>query len=368
MADPADAPVPPWPEPRRRSPREPWPRRASATTALLTVLLLVGCSEPAPRHEPTAPGRRLLAAGQQSGFRVAGLDPDSPDALADFRRDVDRLVALHQQWIRYDVPSWVIAPRGTATTIEWDDAAVEEQREAIRYAKSRGLKVMIVTSGAPDWSARFTTEEYVAASRRYWAGLREAVGPWVDVWQVFNEADTTHHRTFTKVSPTPAYLEQLRTLLGVARDVLAGGDGGRPITTNVTGWPCDAAAARRWQSYFSVLGEYLDVVSVDAYPGTDSALVGALPGHLAELARETGRPVYLTEFGLQTAPGTFSAAQQERAYLELLAAVAHAEVPVVLAYELRDTERPHAPAGFGILTAQGQPKPGYPAVAAAMGG
>lgn len=332
---------------------------------MVCLLALAGCVA-SPR--PTPAGERLLRHGQETGFRVAGPDSSPQSTVDTFKQDVDRLVSMRQQWVRYDVPSWRIAPKGSRSSVEWDRDALSRQAAAARYAHSRGLKVMLVTSGAPDWSQPLDDETYRGVSRVYWTGLRDALGAFVDTWQVFNEADTTHYRTFAHIEPNAAYLDSLRKSLATAHAVFGSGPLPRAVTTNVTGWPCDDRTERRWERYFGVLSPTLDVLSVDAYPATDMSLVDAVPARLDRLALRFGKQVYLAEFGLQTEEGTFSEEDQRRAYVHLLQAMARSRSAVLIAYELRDSTGSQTPAGFGVLDERGTPKSSYDAILTALSG
>ena len=327
-----------------------------------------------PRHEPPAgqrafTRRRLLLGsaavmaglGGAGGIAVAAdsAEPRRPwrgalveapvdaDDLPRWRADIDILAQHGLNLVRTGVYPWLVAPAMGS----WDQQAADFYVEALAYARDRRLAVNLVVVGAPDWAQSYDLDRYTEACTWFWTTMADVFDAQVDLWQVFNEADQSHYRRFTPVTLDAAYLTELGQLLGAARRTL--GQHGTPVTTNLTGWPMNDERQRGWYDVLDVIGESLDVVSLDLYPADNRAQIDLLPTRIDQVRRRYGKPVFVAETGLQTGSDSWSEEDQRLLLPAAIEAIRSTDIWGVCLYQLRDQP---SPAGFGIVKADGSPK------------
>ena len=299
-----------------------------------------------------ASGAALTVGRPPQGPR-RGAMVEAPVDQADlprWRSDIDTLAAHGQTLVRTGVYPWLVAPRMGV----WDDDAADFYRDALRYARRRGLDVNLVVPGAPDWAQSSAFGDYQAACSWFWTSMAEAFDHQVLLWQVFNEADHSHYRRFTTLEVDDSYLGELHRLLVTARGIL--GRDGHPITTNLTGWPMDDAREQSWYEVLDVLADVLDVISLDLYPADNPTQIDELTGRIDRVRDRYGRPVFVAEIGLQTAADSWSEEEQHRFLPAALSSVLRTDVWGVCLYQLRDQP---SPPGFGITRSDGTPKPAF---------
>lgn len=329
-------------------------RRLLLRGAALTLALGgAGCAaEPrpaptlAPRPEPTGPFTRF-------GFHVGA---PTPEELPRFLQDVEIVRDLEMGWVRFAVlATEVVASWGAeGAAPRMNEAGLRALDEAVTAARTLGLRILLVTVDVWKHPASGQTA-FLSKMRHYWGAIARRVGDRVDVWQVFNEADNTHYRDDSDVSPADAgYMAQLAQAVGAARDSVRAVAPDVRVTTNLYGYPVDEEMVRRWDLGIAALDPVVDVITLDAYPQLSTTGTERLVDYLATAQQRTGKAVLVGEIGLQTCRGCFSEGDQRRAYELYLAHLADSVAEAVLFYELRDIE-----GQFGVLTSGGGAKPAF---------
>lgn len=278
--------------------------------------------------------------------------------MPQWRADIDVLAAHGQNLVRTGIYAWLVAPQQG----HWDDRAAALFRESLAYARDRGMAINLVVPGAPDWAQKFGFEQYAESCRWFWTRMRENFGDQVDLWQVYNEADHAHYQKFTPATRNAKYLGEFAHMLGIAKTVFGGPDG-RPISTNLTGWPMNDEREQEWYLVLDAIGAPLDIIGIDLYPADNEVEIERLAGRMQRVLKRYNKPIFVAEIGLQTTPGSWTEEDQKRyvsAAIERLRTVALWGISL---YTLRDDE---APGGFGIQRLDGRKKLGFPDVMRAM--
>jgi len=270
--------------------------------------------------------------------------------MTRWRTDIDTLASWNQRLVRCGLPSWLLAP-GPG---EWSNSWSKFYREAITYARNRGLLINLVLPGAPDWAQQFNYGEYVRSCQWFWSGMADHFGDEVSVWQVYNEADSTHYRHFTSVEPTGTYLSEFSSLVGKAHAILA--SPGSLVTTNLSGWPMNDQREQHWKTLLDVLAPSMDLVSLDVYPADNLQQIDLLPQRIDRVRGRYGMPVFIAEVGLQTPPGGWTEGDQKRYLTTTIRRLRTSELWGICIYQLRDEV---SPAHFGVQRADGSPKAGF---------
>lgn len=331
------------------------PRRRMLLGGVALTLALggAGCAaEPPPAPTPT-PLPVPRGSFSRFGFHIGA---PTPEELPRFRQDVDTIRGLEMGWVRFAVlatevvSSW--GPEGTAPRM--NEEGLKALDEAVGAARDQGLRIVLITVDV--WNHPVSGQTaFLAKMRQYWDAIARRVGDRVDVWQVFNEADSTHYRDQTDVSPSDAgYMAQLARAVGVARDTVRAVAPTVRVTTNLYGYPVDEAMVQRWDLGIAALDPVVDVITLDAYPQLSTTGTERLVDYLATAQQRTGKAVFVGEIGLQTCRGCFSEGDQRRAYELYLSHLADSVAEAVLFYELRDIE-----GQFGVLTSGGGAKPAF---------
>lgn len=295
-------------------------------------------------------GQTAVADTTEPGDPLRGALVEAPvdaDDLPRWRADIDILAEHGLNLVRTGVYPWLVAPAMGS----WDQQTANFYVEALAYARDRRLAVNLVVVGAPDWAQSYDLDNYTEACTWFWTTMAEVFDAQVDLWQVFNEADQSHYRRFTPVTLDAAYLTELGQLLGAARRTL--GQHGTPVTTNLTGWPMNDERQQGWYDVLDVIGESLDVVSLDLYPADNRAQIDLLPRRIDQVHHRYGKPVFVAETGLQTGSDSWSEEDQRLLLPAAIEAIRSTDIWGVCLYQLRDQP---SPGWFGIVKADGSPK------------
>lgn len=314
-------------------------------------------AQPTPAATPTsaAPPKEYLGA-------MVGAPIDAA-ATERWRADVDTLVANGQNLVRTSVYAWLVAP----AAYQWDAESAAFYREALQYARDRGLAINLVVPGAPDWARDYDFEAYAEACTWFWNAMHDAYDDQVDLWQPYNEADHAHYQKFTATPRENAndfdrYLGEFAHMLGVASEVL--GRDGTPVTTNLTGWPMNDEREKEWFHVLNAIQPALDVISLDLYPADTEKEIAVLAARMDRVKKRYNKPVFIAEIGLQTTPGSWTESDQKRYVPAAINQLRTIDLWGICLYELRDNE---SPAGFGIQNTDGSKKPGFDDVMKALG-
>jgi hypothetical protein len=345
--------------------------RALLGSGLVLVVLTAVVAVLVVRGAEASPPASLPGGATEFGFNAGLRGSHSSSDVERFRANVDDLVANGQTWVRIGIASWVVSTGGSVDGITWSDQGLAAYDQALSYARSKGLHVFLVTSGAPDWAQNFAFSDYVKVSRDYWTFLAQRYRDDVDVWQVFNEADGSDFRQFKPLHVnglSSSYLHQLKALIGTAGAVIHRANPHVKVTTNASGYPMNDAQQADWFRYFDVLAPVLDMVTVDVYPGTDSGEIDKLGARIATLRARYNKPVSIGEIGISTCRGCSSETDQRTYMPRVIASLKKGAPAVILYYALRDSagDGGRESSSFGIVYDDGTPKPAYDAIMRAM--
>ena len=331
--------------------------------ALFFTVLIFSCPPNGFAHVPST---------TEFGFN-AGLDAnDLGGSLSKFEEDVDNMVANGQKWVRIGIASWLVTNGGTTRTINWNQQNLGYYDQAIAYAYRKGLKIFLLTSGAPDWTKNYTFSDYKTVSVSYWSYLARRWGSEVSVWELFNEADAngSNYRTYQPNNGvlTTAYLSQMNTLIGAGRTVIRQANPNLLITTNCTGYPMSDAMEASWLPFFDALHGNLDIITLHMYPTTDATEINKMNQRVQGMQNRYHQPIAVGEIGLQTCTTCYTEQQQQAALVASMNNLHNSSAVIVLIYEFRDesADVTQGNATFGIEHYDGSPKVGYQAILSTM--
>lgn len=320
---------------------------------LLAFLIMFTSNTPSFGHtmafKKSPQFKRATASSQNAatgyGFLVPLPGGRPGQSMETFKRDVDGLVAARQTWLRTGLPNWLLAPSGSGSRVNFDEHQVRLLNEALGYAKSRGLKVYVY-AGSPDWMQELSYPQYKTATTLYWSGLAARTSN-IDVWQLFNEADTSHYKTYEGLVPSKAYLAEMRDIIGAGRTAIRAERPQALITTNLSGWPMDDNTEREWNRVLDTIAPSLDVIALDIYTGDNLTEATNLTGRVDRIEARYRKAVIIAEFGLQTQGWT---EPDQALYMPaMIRSLKKARPMAIIAYEYRDTSAGESFQGFGIV-------------------
>lgn len=326
------------------------------------------------------------------GFNINATYEDSVNALApwdEFTADIDRAVAMGATWIRTGADMWMTGGwwqtednqlgNWYPTIANWDGV-----RERLKYAHSRGLKIVFTTPALfRDWDdvthvPLNTFENMLAHNTIVYEQIAAYWGPWISVWGILNEFDKTNYRTLehydgSSSSTIPAsYWQELATVISACSDAIK--SSAPHILTTYSGWGFPASTSRwqYWRDLYDSIGSKLDIFGVNAYTDyfepsypTSNTTITTQSASIATTQAYTSKPIFLTETGF---PGFFAAATDPIANGEKkandtiplnLRTFKQAGVRVSILYKLRDDGLIASSNGedhFGVFYKDGSPK------------
>jgi len=302
------------------------------------------------------------------GFLV-GYDSEKPDWPA-LKSDIDTVAAAGQQWVRIGIAGDLVTTGGSATAIQWDQAGLKLYDDAFDYASQKGLKIVVTTSGAPWWAGGFSYADYKKASSGYWSFMAQRWKAQIDMWQAFNESDSSHYQTYAELPyDLPAdYLRQMDELLAEARRVIKAANPSIAVTTNSTGYPVTVETQAYYFKYFDAIKDNLDLITLDLYPDGNDDMVAQAAQRVSDAIARYKLPVSVGETGMPTCTGCYTAADVSRYMPQTIAQMKQAGARQVIYYELRDsgTDLTDGESTFGLMKYDGTRKPFFDTVVQAM--
>src|SRR3954470_16136462 len=233
-------------------------RRRSSTMLIgsVTLALVLGACGfgPAPQPIPIGGGTDRAAATRPAGALAdrAGFNPGSGILWmndADRQRELDAMAATGARWIALDF-DWNSIQGDGPTSFRWDRST----DTVVREARARGLKIVATLAYSPPWARRTACvgtshclpadpaaygRFAAAAARRYGANSPGAeFRGWVQVWQIWNEAN---HYPF--VQPT-VDIVGYTAMLRQAYPAIKGADAGTIVLAGATSPAGDAPNGR----------------------------------------------------------------------------------------------------------------------------
>lgn len=296
---------------------------------------------------------------------------------------MDQVVAAGSSWIRVDVGWCSLEENGPGVISTWYQDRLDA---TVAAARARGLKLLITLACAPTWATPGNKPDVLPADPAQYARVASYLATryrgQIAAWEVWNEPDC--EGGCPRGNPE-AYAQLLRAAYPAlkaadpAAVVMNGGLSGIDLT-----WirrMLDAGAAQS----LDVLALHPYLAPAAAAPDTPSTAGFSNPYRITNvsaahaLLAEAGRPdvpIWFTEFGWTTGrtagPYDGVSPQRQAAYLGEAMALVRKKYPYVQAafwYMMRDRVDTTAyENGFGLLNADGSPKPAYAAFAKAAQG
>ena len=313
-------------------------------------------SSPSPEVIPQSP--------IEFGFNThvhSVLDSEQDNMTLDlFKRSVDLLANQNQDWIRFNIRTWEVAQAGgEANSVEFNEN-IGVYDEAIAYAKEKGLKVFFVTN-VPDFAKEYSHEDYKQVAKDFYTKLAQRYSEQVDIWQIFNEADTHAFRDYSGIGYPldPKYLQELAEVMQVSADAIKAVDKDAKTTANLSHWVRSGVdIIEKGTTFFDAINDSIDIVSLDLY--TDDSLdeINRLPSIIEYFSKRYNKHVFIAELGLPTAG--FPEEIQGAAITAAIEALKSGNVRPegVIIYELSDEATAYnaAERSFGVFNIDGSPK------------
>lgn len=345
---------------RPHDPQPPsWPARRDAAVSRRAALGMALTMAVAACSSPGEPVARATYHPPFGGVTVPLPGARTGQTLDTWKRDVAAVADSGLRLIRAPLSSWVGSSPSGAKGLDFSTQLAKDNLRALDHAKEKGLSVLVATAGHAGGPYSGTAVAYIDVARQYLGALASRLGARVDAWQVFNEPDRGHFRTYAPVSPDPGYWLELRRTLDAGKEAISEALPGVPLTTNLGGWPCNDEVESSWVQALDVISPALDVIGLDCYCGTDLALIDALAGRVQRIGARYTKPVWIVETGAPVDPENRITAQTQGRY-----GAAHVQslrrggAVMVGWYDLRDPVS-GAERGYGLLDSSWKPKPGF---------
>ena len=369
------------------------PHETEIGLALRAALLLAACGvgrEKSDETEAQSAGPNGLKELENRGATITlGMNTHMSANPAEienldleaFKADVDKLSREGLGVIRFNVWEW-----------EYPDY-LDAYKDALTYAKERGLKTYLVTN-TPHLSADFSDIE---GDRQktidYYTNLATEFQGLVDVWQIFNEGDDHTHTRYSRIENDkvypPGYLTHFAEMVKAANRTIKQIDSQAKTTINVSIWnnpegdmwvKPDGSVEPRFEEValfdavcgFPIAGsvpedavcENIDLVSLDLYFDTDYGAIRNIPNLVKYFQERYRIPVVLAEVGLPIGgDGRFNVEDQRDSLIAIIESLRDSDVKLgnteLILYEMRDEymKAPSDPEGyFGFHDYEGEPK------------
>lgn len=341
-------------------------RRSFLLTSVVGLgSLLVG--QPATGEDHLVPKSRngVDESGEHDGAAdgssaITGIGFEIPCALtadiAEYDRNIARVVATGATWVRMGWAYWDLSDYRDGKWI-WNETNWQRAEDRIRRAREAGLKICLVSAAIRDvpW---MSLADYIRMNRAYWRKTVSvaAKAGGVEVYQVYNEHNSRHFRTYAPVAKPPSarYLNDWASAIAAARqeahavlpDVLVT----TCIGTNVN--------TRYWWQIYDVLADSCDVIGINAYPGTYVPSINALGGQIRRTEARYNKRVIITEIGLPLYEGGESSSVVEEHLPKMVEQAAKGEPLAVIVYSLRNsgTTETDPEQMFGVYTRDHKPR------------
>lgn len=229
------------------------------------------------------------------------------DTSARVERDLELVAELGARYVRTDL-WWFAIERSPG---QYDAAALAYYRWYVDAAAARGLGVVTILSGMPNWAHALDRDDLADAFGRYAERVAAVVGDRVTMYQLWNEPnhviDVPDHDTDIRLFVVGrAGIERGRQAIGATQPFVTA------INVLVDGH--DAPFGPSWQNdvrYYLEHGarDAIDVIAIDHYPSTWSFgdWGGRVLDRLFALGEEQDKAVAIFEVGYSTPPCTMPA-------------------------------------------------------------
>ena len=324
-------------------------KSSSSSSSLLTVVM---------NSSPTGTGFTLHMP----------VNADYTMNLTQFKASIDRMVPI-STWVRLPLQDWTIMGGYNADkTVIWKTDNIEVYKQAVAYAKSKGLKVMSGTGimGGDQFS--------VADLKTAWSNQCTYLAqqfPTIDVWQIFNEANVGNFSNFNieyvdyqhvplAVSQLPVgYLSTMREFVVIAGGIFKKYNPSTRTCINSGGWPFNQDTYARVKDFFNYFIGAVDFFGPDVYVSDTEINTGNPTTWIKDYVNTYGE-VWINETGSSTYGGYESA---QATILPMQAQFLYnAGVKTILTYELNDSTAAGSEGFFGLFRLDGTEKPAFGAI------
>lgn len=251
--------------------------------------------------------------------------------------------------------------------------------QAINYAKSKGLKVLMVTNvpsfaklysnPVNSWEVKYSASTYYSIAADYYNNVSAFFGGLVDVYQIFNEANIHVYDSYsflgTNLIYNNRYMSQLSKIIKDASIIIKKANPNAKIIINSGGYPFNNTAVNAWIYYFDRLAPLVDQLGLDLYPDDNTTSIGLISSTINTLInRYPLDKLSITEIGMCTDTVRFDEAEQAQFVSQYLDIIKQTNVENVYVYQLTDNDTLAAPCenNFGIVKADNTEKTSYPTI------
>lgn len=315
-------------------------RRALAVGGTAIAATVWGVAASANAQAAAGPGFGFLipAAGARENWKVFD--------------DLQIMKSMGCTWVRIPLPAgsivsdWFASPTAIAT----NSRVVSDIKTCLKYAKSLGFKICLLTVNSLDVEDE---QVYNARTDQYWKFCADNFARYADQWQLYNEQSGYHYRLYKVIPPDQLhdYQVKFRDRLVIGRDLIHRANPKTQVTTNLFGYPVTDATESDWRRALDVIAPAIDLITVDCYPDMWTEDIEAIPGRLAGLSRDYGKPICIGEIGLPSAD--FSESDQAATYGKYIDVLKSSCATAVHFYELLDMDERK----FGVIRWDNTDKP-----------
>jgi hypothetical protein len=276
---------------------------------------------------------------------------------ANFTGAVEFLARNGMQAIRFDVRSDQIT---NPADLSFNPERLAIYKAALQQARAKGIDTYLV-SDTPSYIRDLPHDVYKIRAVQYYANLAKELAGQVSVWQLFNESDTHNYKTYEGIpEATAEYLAQFAQVVDLSSKAIRTSDPGSLITVSTTGVDprYDLVEVRR--AYLQAVRPYIDLNTVDLYPGTNMQAIAQIPDMLRRLHKEFGLPLSVGEIGMSSVWGSPDQYQTYIPYaIDQIKSVANeVDLRSLMIYEYMNEPTAYGPQeqNFGLVYASGTPK------------
>lgn len=284
----------------------------------------------------------------QFGFTMSIPDPDNPEQAY---RDLDKMKELGVKWVRTGIiTSDMVTRWGDGGKVEVNQETIDLYVDFLKKAKSYNMKVILMS--VEGYYGDITYNQYLTEMRQYWNLISEPLSPYADVWQVYNEPDGLHYRTYEPVNQLPdeaAYYKELANSISEFRTIVKQDNSQTRVTTNLSGYPMNDKIESDWNYRLDIIHRSLDLITVDVYPEYNLEEIKEVPERLSRIKNKYKKNVMIGEIGMPTCTTCSPKEQVAQALTAFIDYLPHKDTEAIIFYQLRDSSNDNTgESSFGI--------------------
>ena len=307
-----------------------------------------------------------------------------------FKREVDWLAQNEMDIVRLNLQEWDAVDNSISTKehIVWNDEKIDVYKQALTYAKEKGLEVFFVVTPPTFATTRYTGDfdNYLEAIDVYYRGVAERFKGLVDIYQITNEPDDQSFYTYADINRTEqeteeeykeryfAYVKELGRVVQRGSAAIKSVEPQVRTTVNVSKWVVpDPGIGYEEVAVFDAVCGYpllgqtdgncrtIDAVTIDFYPDLDQEEIDSLSDQVKYYNERYGLPVVIGEMGMPTIGQNTPEMQVSSVTLSIESLMSGIVLPEsIIIYELRDQSRGDGTGNkYGIMNPDGTPKESF---------